>query len=271
MTYQYQISLFDKEYVKLKANEKKIKILFWNIQNPSYERAKKQLEWMYSLNVDVFILTEVKLSNGFYYIKTELEQLGYEIVFNRSEEYFTVIAIREIKFIQKEFSINVKSQRIAMIEMDTFVGKVTLIGAYIPANGFEFNKIKAKNEFQEKFLDNIVKLMKDNLNNSEFIIGGDLNILEPGHNPNYPEFIKWNYFYEGLTKLNLNDAFRVLNPLMSGYTWNQRNEPQRLDYIFITNKIITYVEECIYIDKPREEKLSDHSAQLLILSDKNKQ
>lgn len=270
MNYQYQLSLFDKKFDQLKADEGKIKMLFWNIQNPSYERAKKQLEWIYNLNMDVIILTEVKLSKGFYYLKIKLEQLGYKMVFDESEEYFTVIALRKIKFIKKEISISVKPQRVVMIEMDTFLGKIKLIGVYIPTNSIEIDKIKIKNEFQGSLLEGVRELMNDSMNGGELIIGGDLNILEPGHKPSYPQFNRWNYFYESLIKLKLNDPFRVLNPLVTEYTWNQRNKPQRLDYIFVTNKIMKYVEECAYIHKPRNQKLSDYSAQLLVLANKNK-
>lgn len=270
MNYQYQVSLFDRKFEKLKADKTKIKMLFWNIQNPSLERAKKQLEWIYSLNVDIVILTEVKLSKGFYFLKIELEQLGYETVFTKSEEYFTVIALRGIKFVKKEVFTNLKLERVVMIEMYTFIGKINLIGTYIPTNNIEPDKAKIKERFHDNILQNIRSLMQNSMDDTQLIFGGDLNILEPGHKPYYPQFTKWEYFYKSLKRLSLIDVFRQLNPAIWEYTWEERGKHQRLDYIFVTPKIMKYVEECKYIHKPRILKLSDHSAQLLVLANKNK-
>ncbi len=268
MDFHYQLSLFDSKRDKLETDKSKLKILFWNIQNPSFERVKKQLDWIYNLNVDILILTEVKNSKGFYYLKKELEELGYSLIYNISKEYFTVIILRGIKFQKREINLTINSQRVLRVDLETIVGNFVLIGAYLPTNSIEPDKYDIKKRFQDELL----IYLKENINkfNSNLIFGGDLNILEPGHKPPYSQFIKWNYFFNVLRNLNLFDIFRHINPNVWEYTWEGNNRHQRLDYIFSTKGMMDFVETCKYIHKPRYEKLSDHSAQLLVLTKEKK-
>ena len=72
---EYQISLFDANLKKAEDDNTKLKILLWNIQNPSTDRARKQIDWITKINPDILILTEAKDSNGFSVIRGQLEYL----------------------------------------------------------------------------------------------------------------------------------------------------------------------------------------------------
>jgi hypothetical protein len=101
----HQMSLFNTVSEKTDEENSEIKILMWNIQNPSLERTRKQLDWIFEINPNVLILTEVKDSRGFDIIQGELEYRGYELVFERCNSYFTVIALKNIKYEKKEFNL----------------------------------------------------------------------------------------------------------------------------------------------------------------------
>lgn len=58
----YQMSLFDTNLKKTDDDNAEIKILIWNIQNPSSERAKNQVNWIIGINPNILILTEKKVS-----------------------------------------------------------------------------------------------------------------------------------------------------------------------------------------------------------------
>lgn len=266
----YQISLFDTDITTEKEEtDSKISIILWNIQNPSFERAKRQVEWILEIKPSILVLTEVKDSKGFHYIRAFLEFRGYTFIYNKSDSYFTVIAVKNISYEKKEMFFKQRSQRIVLVELDLYWGKVCLIGAYVPTNSMEINKIIIKKEFQDSFISEIKKMLYREKDNYSFIIGGDFNILEPDHMPRYPQFQRWNYFYDFFVNIGCIDIFRHLNPNKLEYTWVRGRDSQRIDHAFLSKEIVKYVIECRYIHYPRLNKLSDHSAMLIVLDNGN--
>lgn len=265
----YQISLFDADLKEAQDDNTKLKILLWNIQNPSTDRARKQIDWITKINPDVLILTEVKDSNGFSIIRGQLESFGYKFIYHKSNTYFTIIALKNINYKEKEMNIGLEQQRIVFIELDTFIGKVGLIGAYIPTNSRETERISMKKKFQDNFISEVKKILIEDGGNLHLIIAGDFNILEPDHSPRYPQFDRWNYFYNFFENNSLIDIFKFLNPDRREYSWQGRGESQRLDYGFLSKDIIKYITNCEYLHYPRFNKLSDHSAMMIVL-DKNR-
>ncbi len=75
-----QIFLDEKESKKdmpKVISNKQIRCLNWNIQNPSLERATKQINWIEKDNFDAIILTEAKYSKAGLYIVDRLKSRGY--------------------------------------------------------------------------------------------------------------------------------------------------------------------------------------------------
>jgi exodeoxyribonuclease-3 len=192
---EYQISLFDTITKSAEDDSTKLKILSWNIQNPSLERAKKQTEWLIKMNSDILILTEVKDSNGFNIIRMQLEFYGYKLIYNKSNSYFTVIALRKINYKEREISLVLEQQRSVFIELCTFIGKIGLIGTYVPTNSRDPETLLIKKQFQDSLISEIKKFFSNKYQELSLIIAGDLNILDPSHYPRYPQFDRWNYFY----------------------------------------------------------------------------
>ena len=92
---------------------------------------------------------------------------------------------------------------------------------------------------------------------------GDFNLLEPNHIPQYRSLFKdWEYgFYTALTRYRLKDSFRHLNPEATEHSWVGRTgDGYRYDHCFVSVDLLPLIHSCYYLHKPREERLSDHSA-----------
>jgi exonuclease III len=92
---------------------------------------------------------------------------------------------------------------------------------------------------------------------------GDLNVVEPNHQPRLPAFEEHDYaFYTGLLTLGLRDAYRELNPTGGDHSWiNPRFGSQRLDHTLVS-VAAGEIRTCAYDHTTRADKLSDHAALL---------
>jgi exodeoxyribonuclease-3 len=231
--------------------------LNWNIRNPSLQRAMKQMNWLERNNFDVVILTEVKLSQGCAYIKDRLASLGYTTVFPRPEngDYGVILAVKKgFKEIPK-ISIDFLPYRVAFAVCNFSGNDVLIAGTYIPI---------WKNEKKKIFLKSFGKLISNEDLKKKFgnwIILGDMNILEPNHIPSHPLYKEYEFFYESFGKQNFVDAFRFFHPSKNEYSWFSReNNGYRFDHIFVSEKMSKILNDCFYIHDVRLQKLSDHSA-----------
>lgn len=240
-----------------------IKCLNWNVRNPSLQRAMKQMKWLERKNFDAIVLTEVKLSQGCTYIKDRLISLGYTCIFPKPEnkDYGVILAIKKgFKEIPK-ISVDFLPYRVAFAVCN-FSGKdVLIIGTYIPI---------WKNEKKIAFLKSFEKLISDENLKKKFgnwIVLGDMNILEPNHLPYYPLYKDYEFFYESFGRQKFVDAFRFFHPNEKEYSWFSReNNGYRFDHIFVSEKILQILKKCFYIHDVRLERLSDHSAMYLEIS-----
>ncbi|HMC05343.1 MAG TPA: endonuclease/exonuclease/phosphatase, partial [Actinomycetota bacterium] len=101
------------------------------------------------------------------------------------------------------------------------------------------------------------------------ILMGDLNILEPDHQPHYPFFAPFEYgFYRCLLEeFEMVDAFRHVNPTRAEHSWVGRTgDGYRYDHIFCSRSLIDVLRTCEYIAEPRLARLSDHSALTVCLN-----
>ena len=239
-----------------------ITCLNWNVRNPSLQRAIKQTNWLEKNNFDIILLSEVKLSQGCTYIKDRLVSLGYTCIFPKPEngDYGVILAIKKgFKEIPK-ISIDFLPYRVAFAVCNFFGKDVLITGTYIPI---------WKNEKKKTFLKSFEKLISDENLKKKFdnwIILGDMNILEPNHVPSYPLYKEYEFFYEFFGKQKFVDAFRFSHPNEKEYSWFSReNNGYRFDHIFVSEKM-SNLTDCFYIHDVRLQKLSDHSAMYLEIS-----
>ncbi len=244
-----------------------IKIITLNIQNPSEKRAYEQLKWIVNQQANILILTEAKFSSGGFLIKKYLISNGYKVMTSveESKEYVTIIAVKGFPTIEWDFSLTLLPNRMTVTKIQTPIGVLNIIGLYVPShNNFEPIKNERKEDFQKKFIDTLTSEYH-NKDIENLLIGGDLNVLEPGHQPMIPHFRQWEYFYDFFKNFGLLDAFRFVNPHKIEHSWFGKTMYQRLDHFFVSNDLIPYIKNCLYCHEPRLTKLSDHSALVLSL------
>jgi exodeoxyribonuclease-3 len=99
--------------------------------------------------------------------------------------------------------------------------------------------------------------------NGPVVVAGDLNVVEPDHQPHYSVFGDWEYrFYADFARLGgLVDAFRELHPARVEHSWFGRGgNGYRFDHVFVTHQHRRQLRACRYLHEPRLAGLSDHAA-----------
>jgi exodeoxyribonuclease-3 len=236
-----------------------IRFLNWNIRNPSLKRAQKQIEWIERNNFDIIVLTEAKFSQGCIYIRDRLKSLGYTTEFTKPEndDYGVIVAVNNLKEIVRN-SIKFLPYRTSSLACSFYGKSILIIGTYFPV---------WRNKEKKKFLEEFEKFIaNENIKNKfeNWIIIGDLNILEPNHDPQYSQYKPWEYFYNKLIECGFVDAFRFFHHEEKEYSWfGREGNGYRFDHIFASKNILSLLSKCFYVHEPRLEKLSDHSAMYL--------
>ncbi len=104
------------------------------------------------------------------------------------------------------------------------------------------------------------------------VVDGDLNVVEPAHDPRYAVFGIWEYdFYQAFGRAGFEDAFRIMEPVKMDYSWfgrpsaEGRRNGYRFDHAFVSGAHRAAVVECRYDHSARTAGLTDHSALILTL------
>jgi exodeoxyribonuclease-3 len=262
-----QSFLFPEPYVNVVKDEvalSEIRIVTWNLQSPSLERAKTQMGWLQKSGANVLILTEATVSEGSFYLISTLESLGFKIFYSqpKGDKYFTAICTKGFSANEINFSIDTLPSRIKIVALDTFAGRITLMGMYAPAS---WVKLSEEHVVRRKaFHDQVIELLEKQNDLANWIIGGDINIVDPNNLDSPIPGFEDHSLYKGFQKLDLIDSFRVLHPDDRGYSWYSANrEGFRFDYFFVSRAIFPSVIECSYDHQVRFNKYSDHSAMWL--------
>lgn len=247
-----------------------MKILNWNIRNPSLQRAQHQVEWILQTKADIIILTEAKDSKGCELIYNLLNIEGFKVLFPHymNNDYCVIIAIKERFFVQ-EIRLNTifLPHRIISAECEIYTEKIRIIGLYVPSRGPKECRNVNKKKFQEEFM-TILASISSAESNIKTIIGGDLNVVERNHFPHYPLFREWEYqFYEAFLKHNFVDAYSLMQLNSKEHSWfGKKGSGYRFDHFFTSTTLSQQVLSCLYIHSPRNLGLSDHSGMTLTIS-----
>ncbi len=240
----------------------KLTILCWNIGNPSIERAQSQATWLYSLNHDIYVLTETKNSKGCKYLYDYFKERNFYIEYTipQGNEYGVMI-LSKVQIAESLLSkrFDYLSSRVKSVHFDWMGEQYELIGTYVPSNDRKPEKYQRKKEFIEE-LDKNLSEYTDNR-----IFCGDLNTVHKTHIPKYTMFREWEYeFLDNLERNNYCDAFSILFNDKQEYSWIGRNgNGYRYDYFFISKNLKDKVKNCVYFHAPVQKELSDHSAVIL--------
>jgi exodeoxyribonuclease III len=249
----------------LPTPQAQIRLLNWNIRNPSLSRAQQQADWLIQTGANVIILTEAKYSQGCRFLSDWLTSYGFTVFFPQptTMDYCVIIAIKEIHHQKVELDAAFLSHRLVSLHCETAIGMVHIVGTYVPSRGPKERRNEDKRQFQTQ----IMHLLRDRSRSSTIILAGDLNVIERNHIPHHAVFGEWEYeFYETFTQNGWMDAYRYLHPASLEYSWfGRKREGYRFDHIFISDGLSPYVTECWYTHEVRTTGLSDHSAMFLTL------
>ncbi len=236
-----------------------LSLLTFNIGNPSAERAERQLAWLARRDEHVLVLTETKASTGCQLLADAFSAAGWAVVFPRpgSDEYGTMIFSR-FPVEPEPFGdmIGYLPSRAAAATLRLPGTSLLVIGLYVPSRDASADKTERKRKWLAACSDAL-------LADPPSVLLGDLNVLEPDHRPRYRFFAQFEYdFYRALTSEHqMTDAFRHLHPDQDAYSWvGKTGDGYRYDHAFCSAALREQIAACEYIDQPRLDRLSDHSA-----------
>ena len=237
-------------------------LLTFNIGNPSPERAQRQLSWLAGREEHVLVLTETKASAGCQLLADAFTTAGYAVCHPGPGpgEYGTMIVSR-VAATPDGFGdrVGYLPSRAAAVVLPAPGGPLRVIGLYVPSRDASADKTERK----RKWLAACDAALGAVTGEMPAIVLGDLNVLEPGHQPRYSFFAPFEYdFYQALAGAHgLADAFRHLHPQDAEYSWVGRTgDGYRYDHAFCSRSLRDLITACGYLHQPRQDKLSDHSA-----------
>jgi exodeoxyribonuclease III len=239
-----------------------LSFLTFNIGNPSEQRAQRQLDWLISRPEDVLVLTETKASAGCGLLADAFTAAGWHVTFPPPEPggYGVMIGSRvQARADGFAAAVSYLPARAASVTLLAPSGPVQVIGAYVPSRDAGWEKTERK----RRWLACLDAALAARDASTPAVFLGDLNILEPGHQPRYPFFVPFEYdFYRDLSaEHGLTDAFRRLYPDAAEHSWVGRTgDGYRYDHVFCSASLAPLVTSCRYLHEPRHDGLSDHSA-----------
>jgi exodeoxyribonuclease III len=238
-----------------------LSFLTFNIGNPSEQRAQRQLEWLADRPEHVLVLTETKASAGCRLLAEAFASAGCHVSFPvPGPGEYGVMIISRVQAEPSDFAaVGYLPARAASVTLPAPDGNIQVIGAYVPSR----DAGQEKTERKRKWLAACLAALTTGDPAVPAVLLGDLNILEPGHQPHYPFFVPFEYdFYRALiAERGLTDAFRHLHPAVAEHSWVGRTgDGYRYDHAFCSASLAAALSTCEYLHEPRHDRLSDHSA-----------
>lgn len=236
-----------------------LRVCALNVNSPNPSRAQRIVNWLLATKSNTLVLTEMQPSEGGRHILACLHAEGFTTTCTpgwKDTRYFAAIATRGVNATPVQPAGF--DPRITTADISTDVSTVRLVGIYGPTNGMTADSSHRRREFQQRLLHYLAQI-----NTSALCVAGDLNVVEPDHQPHLPAFEDHDYaFYTGLLALGLRDAYRELNPSGGDHSWiNPRFGSQRLDHSLI-GAGAGQIQACTYDHTTRSDDLSDHAALL---------
>jgi exodeoxyribonuclease III len=258
-----------------------MKIISWNV-NSVRARIENILNYIKESKPDILLLQEIKTQEETF-PKDKFNDLGYASYVFGQKSYNGVAIVSKIKIdnVKTDFiKDDLKQSRIITGEVSLAKKKIELINIYVPnGNPIDTEKYEYKKDWLKKFITNVEKKVKKNLN---LLIAGDYNII--------PEEIDVHDFtryendalgrleirkkYRELINIGFKDVYRLINKKKQEYTfWDyfsgswQKNYGMRIDHFLLSNNLIENISSININKKPRSKtKPSDHTPIELIIN-----
>jgi exodeoxyribonuclease-3 len=182
---------------------------------------------------DVLVLTEIKDSAGCRLLADAFIVAGYHVSYPKPDHGdYGVMIVSRIQARPDDFGdrVGYLASRAAAITVPTASGSIHVIGAYVPSRDASVEKTERK----RKWLAACTAALVSRDHSQPTILLGDLNVVEPDHQPRYRFFAPFEYaFYRQLTDdCSLIDAFRALHPEKIEHSWVGRTgDGYRYDHV----------------------------------------
>lgn len=238
-----------------------LSLLTLNINNPSPERAERQLAWLAERDEQIFVLTETAPSRGCALLQRQFTGAGHRVVFPEppsGERGVMIVSRARAEIGGWSERLDYLATRCASVTVATSQVSIEIVGLYVPSRDASWEKTERK----RRFIDDFRTAWAGGSANPLPIVLGDLNVLEPAHRPHYSFFQHFEYdFYRMLASDGLGDAYRRLHPAEIEHSWVGRTgDGYRYDHAFVAAPLLDRLAECAYVHQPRLDRLSDHSA-----------
>ncbi|MGW4033325.1 endonuclease/exonuclease/phosphatase family protein [Streptomyces sp. NPDC004838] len=236
-------------------------VLTFNLNNPSRQRAERQLAYLVARPESVLVLTETADSAGCTFLAERFTAAGYAVAFPRPEQRGErgVMIVSRLATRPAPFAIGYLPHRAAAVTIDTDEGPLDVIGLYVPSR----DASPEKKERKRRWLKECAAALPDGRTGARIVLG-DFNVLEPGHTPRYRFFAAFEYgFYEAFGEAGYVDAFRALHPTALEYSWvGKTGDGYRYDHAHVSAGLGSALRDCLYVNEPRTRaaRLTDHSA-----------
>jgi len=228
-----------------------------NVQSAGTSRVQPLLDWIFAEQHNALVLTEMRAGASTDLLLRGLREEGFTVVVPEpgpAERYVTALAGRG--FTMTPVQPGPPSSRVVAADLTAGDSTVRLVGVYGMTNGMTAESSQERAGFQRLLLDYLASISTDRT-----CVAGDLNIVEPGHQPPLPAFERHDLdCYDGIVGLGLRDAYRQVRPDGREYSWiSDRYGAQRLDHTFVGQRV-GVLAECRYDHSTRAARLSDHAA-----------
>jgi exodeoxyribonuclease III len=241
-------------------------VLTWNVQHASAARGMRQAAWIAERpDADVVVLTEVAGAASGDSLSQSLGAHGYRVHLTDSggRDYRVLLATRVGDLQVTSLDAAHLPHRAAGAVVTLPAGwQLGLAGMYVPSRGPRTRRNVDKRAFQDATAALLPRLSTIFPPDIPVIVAGDLNVVEPGHQPHHAVFGAWEYeFYRSFAAAGLTDLYRLHHPERTEHSWIGRSGAgYRFDHLFGTTPPNLTVAGCRYIHDPRSQGLSDHSA-----------
>jgi exodeoxyribonuclease III len=240
-----------------------LRLLTLNIGSPSVERAHRQLAWLATLPEDVLVLTETRASDGCRHLADAFRTAGYVVLHPKpAPNEYGVMVVSRVEARPVETMVSFLPNRVTGVMLTTGLGLVRVLGAYVPTRDATASRTERKRRWLSEFS---AALGAGGLSDAgtHTVLLGDLNVIEPDHEPAYSTFRWFEYdFYRGLTdRHGLIDAYRHQHPARVEHSWIGRTgDGYRYDHVHCSKELAAELVDCEYVHEPRTCRLTDHSA-----------
>ncbi|QIS23599.1 endonuclease/exonuclease/phosphatase family protein [Nocardia terpenica] len=245
------------------ADPDRLTVCALNVQSPTPARAPKLADWLLATEATALVLTEVRDSDGSRQLLECLRAESFSINPTQlgdgnpdtADKYHAVIAT----YGQHDgHARSPLGNRVAVTDLATDHGPVRIVGMYAPSNGMTAESSHTRAQFQRRAVAELAALRRPRM-----VVAGDLNVVEPGHQPRLTAYEPHDYeFYTAICAVGMVDTYRNLHPDQHEHSWfSDRFLAQRIDHTFITPATGT-VTECRYDRTTIDTGLSDHSAMI---------